>query len=359
MSMDKPFVVIVDDDDIITDTISTYLELTTDYRIAAYNNPVAALNALQNQSIDVIISDFMMPDMNGLDFLSNIKKISPNTVMILLTGYADKENAIRAINELELFQYVEKPWDNEELSLIIKNGLEKKNLVLELTNKVEELQITHIQIEEQKNEITHLYELLQKEYEAEKENVENVIVALAKAIEAKDKYTEGHTDRVSHIAVKIGERLNMTTEQLKVLKIGGIVHDIGKIGVPEHILNKPDKLDLLEFEIIKTHPIIGENICKPLKSLSHVLTTVRQHHEKLNGSGYPDALKGDDINIESRIIAVADIYDAVSSERPYRSKMAPTQVREILYREKEAGSLDPLIVDTLFSLIDEGEINPS
>lgn len=152
-----------------------------------------------------------------------------------------------------------------------------------------------MQIEEQINGITHLYELLQKEYEAEKENVENVIVALAKAIEAKDKYTEGHTDRVSHIAVKIGERLKLSKEQLKVLKIGGIVHDIGKIGVPEHILNKPDKLDLLEFEIIKTQPIIGENICKPLKSLSYVLTTVRQHHEKLNGSGYPDSLTGDAI----------------------------------------------------------------
>ncbi len=356
MSIKDPFIVIVDDDDIITDSISTYFELATDYTLTAYNNPITALTELQGKKIDIIISDFMMPEMNGLDFLSNVKKICPDAVTIMLTGYADKENAIRAINELELYQYVEKPWDNEELVMIVKNGLEKKNLVVELTQKIEELSTAYGTIEKQNNEITHLYNLLQKDYQHELESVENVIVALAKTIEAKDKYTEGHTDRVSHIATKIGRRLNLSEEQIKILKIGGIVHDIGKIAIPENILNKQGKLTNEEFEVIKTHPIVGEKICKPLKSLSYVLATVRQHHEKLNGNGYPDALKGDEITLESRIIAAADIYDAISSDRPYRSKMTTEQAKQVLEGEKNSGSLDPIVVDTLIQLINEGEI---
>lgn len=139
MENTNPTIVIVDDDSIITETISTYLELTSDYKVLTYNNPSTALSELPGKKFDVVISDFMMPEMNGLDFLSKLKKLSPDTVMIMLTGYADKENAIRAINELELYQYIEKPWDNEELSMIIKNGLDKKNLVVELTSKNDEI----------------------------------------------------------------------------------------------------------------------------------------------------------------------------------------------------------------------------
>lgn len=188
------------------------------------------------------------------------------------------------------------------------------------------------------------------------ENVENVIIALAKAIEAKDKYTEGHTDRVSHIAVKIGEKLNLDAEELKILKMGGMVHDIGKIGVPEHILNKPGRLDADEFDVIKEHPVTGENICKPLKSLSYVLTAIRHHHEKLDGSGYPDGLSGDMIALEARIIAVADIFDAISSDRPYRNRMANEEVKSVLLTEKQRGTLDPQIVDIVIGLMEQNQI---
>ncbi|MFZ5352144.1 MAG: HD-GYP domain-containing protein [Bacillota bacterium] len=356
MIIKNPNIVLVDDDDIITDSISTYFELATDFKVTTYNNPKTAIAELDGKKVDVIISDFMMPEMNGLDFLSNMKKICPDAVMILLTGYADKENAIRAINELELFQYVEKPWDNEELVMIVKNGLEKKNLILELTEKINELSHAYGTIENQKNEISHLYELLKKDYQNEIESVENVIVALAKTIEAKDKYTEGHTDRVSHIAEKIGKKLKLPEASLKILRIGGVVHDIGKIAVPESILNKPGRLTTEEFDIVKEHPVIGEKICRPLKSLNYVLASVRQHHEKLNGTGYPDQLKGDAITLESRIIAVADIYDAITTDRPYRPKMTDKEALEVLEHEKKSGNLDPLIVDTLIALINEGEI---
>lgn len=356
MINDNPNIIIVDDDDIITESISTYFDLTTDYNVITFNCPELALTELKGKAVDVIISDFMMPGMNGLEFLSYVKDFCPDAVMILLTGYADKDNAIKAINELELYQYIEKPWDNEELVMVVKNGLDKKNLIIKLTEKVAELKTANETILNQNDEITHLYELLKKDYENEIESVENVIVALAKTIEAKDTYTVGHTDRVSNISYKIGKRLNLDEQKLKILKIGGMVHDIGKIAVPEHILNKPGRLTKEEFEIIQQHPVIGEKICKPLKSLSYVLSCVRQHHEKLNGSGYPDSLTSEEIKFEAKVIAVADVYDAITSTRPYRKKMPKEQAREILESEKNNGNLDALIVDTLFELVEEGII---
>jgi len=350
MSDKKPVIIIVDDEPMITETIATYLSLTTNYTVKCYNDPVKAVEDLKTYEFDLVISDFLMPVMNGLDFLSAVKAFSPQSVMIMLTGYADKENAIRAINELELYQYIEKPWENDKLSIIIRNGLERKNLVHELSNKVDELEVSHEKIFAQHKEIQKLYEMLKDDYQAELENVENVIVALAKAIEAKDKYTEGHTDRVSSISVKIGEKLGLSKEQIKILKIGGIVHDIGKIGIPESILNKPGKLDLEEFLCIKSHPVLGEEICRPLTSLQPVLPLIRQHHERLNGKGYPDGITSDKITLESKIIAVADVFDAISSDRPYRPAMSPKDIEFIMTSEKEAGNLDKEIVDILLAL---------
>ena len=354
--IEKYTIVIVDDEDIITTSISEYLELTTDYNILTYNNPNEALDAIRDINVDVMISDFLMPQMNGLDFLSKTKELCPNVIMILLTGYADKENAIRAINELELFQYIEKPWDNEALCMVIKNGLEKKDLISKLSEKVDELEESHDRIIQQNQEISHLYNMLKQDYQAELENVENVIVALAKAIEAKDKYTEGHTDRVSKLAVHLGEKMNLSPEKINILKIGGIVHDIGKIGVPEHILNKPGRLDPEEFELVKEHSVIGEQICRPLKSLQPVLTIIRSHHEKLNGSGYPDHLTCDQISEEAKIIAVADIYDAISTDRPYRKKMNTEEIISLMIDDKEKGNLDALIVDILVAMLRNNEI---
>ncbi len=356
MSNSNPLIVIVDDEPMITETIATYLELTTDYQIKCFNDPMIAVEELKEFDFDLVISDFLMPGMNGLDFLSAVKKFSPHSVMVMLTGYADKENAIRAINELELYQYVEKPWENDKLSIIIRNGLERKNLIFELSQKVNELEVSHEKIFAQNEEISKLYEMLKQDYQAELENVENVIVALAKAIEAKDKYTEGHTDRVSTISGKIGEKLGLPAETIKILKIGGIVHDIGKIGIPEKILNKPGKLDLEEFDCITSHPILGEDICRPLTSLKPVLPLIRQHHEKLNGKGYPDGLTSDQIALESKIIAVADVFDAISSDRPYRAAMSREDVEFVMQSEKNAGNLDGDLVEILLDLYRNNEL---
>lgn len=349
MSKDAKRILIVDDEVMITETISTYLELTTDLQVFTANDPVIGLNYMRNEEIDLVISDFLMPGMNGLEFLRKVKEIAPDATLVLLTGYADKENAIKAINQVGLYYYIEKPWNNEDLVRIVKNGLEKKKLLDDLREKI-------VELEHSQGEIDRLYKLLKDEYEQEKENIENVIISLAKAIEAKDKYTEGHTERVKDLATLVGQRLDLSGERLKVLETAAMIHDIGKIGVPEMILNKPGKLTEEEYRIIKNHPVIGEEICQPLNTLSNTRRVVRHHHEKLDGSGYPDGLKGEEICLEARILAVVDIFDALYSDRPYRAKMPIEQCIHILREETDQGKLDPQVVEILFQLIEEGAI---
>jgi len=344
-------IMVVDDEKIITTTLSTMFKLMLKENVIVYNDVDQALSCskLENNQVDLIISDFMMPKMNGLEFLKNAKEKSPNTVTILLTGYADKENAIRSINEIGLYYYLEKPWDNNDLIKVVKNGLEKKELEDELNEKYIELEKSH-------GEITRLYELLKYDYNKETEDTKNLVITLANVIEAKDKYTDGHTRRVGILSRMLGKRLGLEQERLNMLEVAGLIHDIGKVGVPENILNKPNKLTIEEFEVIKKHAEIGETIIKPLGSLRECLVPVRSHHEKLNGSGYPDGLKGEEVTLETRILCVADIFDALYSDRPYRSKMSIEKARQILAQDTENGCLDRQVVNSLFELIDSGEI---
>lgn len=339
-------IMIVDDEIMITSTLATLIKIVLKLNVAVYNDPIEALNSeeLSGQKIDLVISDFVMPGMNGIEFLKTVKRKSPEAVSILLTGYADKENAIRSINEVGIYYYLEKPWDNENLLKIVKNGLEKKDLSDDLKKK-------HKELLQSNQEITRLYDLMKKDYQQETDSVKNLIISLANVIEAKDKYTDGHTRRVSFISRILGEKLGLPVEKLRNLEIAGIIHDIGKVGVSETILNKPGKLTEEEFEAIKMHTTIGENICRPLNSLSECLDPVRHHHEKLNGSGYPDGLSGDELSIEARIIAVADIFDALYSKRPYRDKLPLDQVRSIMLEEGANGCLDKKVVETLIQLL--------
>jgi putative two-component system response regulator len=344
-------IMVVDDEKMITTTLSTMFKLMLKENVIVYNDVEQALECeeLENNRVDLIISDFMMPKMNGLEFLKSVREKCPDTVSILLTGYADKENAIKSINEVGLYYYLEKPWNNNDLIKVVKNGLEKKDLEDGLKEKYKELEASN-------REVSRLYELLKHDYNAETESTKNLVITLANVIEAKDKYTDGHTRRVGIISRKIGERLGLDEEKLNSLEIAGMIHDIGKVGVPESILNKPDKLTNEEYEIIKKHSEIGETILKPLGSLRECLIPVRHHHEKLDGSGYPDGLKGDNISMETRIIGVADIFDALYSDRPYRDRMPLSSVKDILANDVNRGCLDDKVVNVLFEMINEGDI---
>lgn len=344
-------IMIVDDEKMVTSTLSTLIKMVLKQSVLAYNNPVEALEQIQpDRKVDLIISDFMMPHMNGLEFLKEAKRKSPETVAILLTGYADKENAIRSINEVGLYYYLEKPWDNTSLIKIVQNGLEKKKLADDLKEK-------YLELEKSNHEITRLYDILKKDYTREIDSVKSLVMSLANVIEAKDQYTDGHTRRVGTISRMLGEKLELDRDTLECLEISGIIHDIGKVSIPESILNKPGKLTEEEFQCITGHPVAGERICMPLKCLQQCLDGIRHHHEKLDGSGYPDGLKGSEISLKARILCVADIFDALYSDRPYRSRLPMDKVREIMYADVQADKLDAHIVDLLFEMVDNGELN--
>ena len=342
-------ILIVDDEEIITYSLSMHLSLSTDLNIITSNDPISALKLIEKNDIDLIISDYLMPNMNGIEFLMQVKKYKEDITMILLTGYADKENVIKAVNQVGVYYYIEKPWDNDNLIKVVYNGLEKAALIKQLKKKIGELEYS-------KNEINKLYSILQKDYKFQVESIENVMVSLAYIIEAKDKYTVGHTQRVSEYAVKLAEKLGLDGERIEKLRMAGLIHDIGKIGVPEIILNKPGKLTECEFELVKNHTVIGGNICKPLVNFSELYDMIRHHHEKLNGSGYPDGLKGDEISLEARILSVADVFDALYSDRPYRSKLPLEKVIDILKEEGSKQNLDFELVATFIDMVTNDEI---
>ena len=182
-----------------------------------------------------------------------------------------------------------------------------------------------------------------------------VITSLAAAIEGRGAYTYGHVERVSMYSVVIGRRIGVDREGLAALKLGGIVHDIGKVMIPDQILNKPGRLDDIEMEIVKRHPTIGYHILQPLRMFRDALPIVRWHHERPNGTGYPDGLEGDQFPLLARIVTIADVFDAISTARPYRPALSPGECRAILNAAGESQELDPSLVAALFEILDGGE----
>jgi putative two-component system response regulator len=184
------------------------------------------------------------------------------------------------------------------------------------------------------------------------ESAETVIFSLANAIEAKDPFTKGHIDRVSSLAVNLGKHIGLNNEDIGTLEKGGALHDIGKIGVKDIILLKPGKLTPEEYEEIKKHPETGENICRPLNSLKPVLPLIKHHHERFDGSGYPSGLAGENIPLLARIMAIVDVYDALTSQRAYRNAMTHEQAMKIFSKDTADGKFDPILFKEFEKLIE-------
>lgn len=267
---------------------------------------------------DLIISDVMMPNRNGYEMTKLLKAqdATCRIPIILLTARANNLNAMIEGLNIGADDYVSKPFNIKEL-------IARANALLRMEA---------------------LYDQL--------ESTEGVIFSLANAVEAKDSYTEGHCYRLAELSMEMGRRLGMEPDRLQVVKNGAILHDVGKIGVPEAILTKPGHLTEEEREIIKQHPLIGERICKPLKYTINILPIIRSHHERFDGGGYPDGLAGDKIALEARIVAVADSFDAMVYDRVYRKGIGITRARTIFKDERNAGQWDPELVD-VFLNIDE------
>lgn len=268
----------------------------------------AALQEFHRRKPDLLLLDVMMPHLTGFEVCEKIKanKETCLTPVILVTALSDKEDRIAGI-KAGADDFLTRPVDRSELLARVRSLLRLK---------------------------VHTDEL---------ERAESVLFALARSIEGKDPYTQGHCERLSDYASRLGARLGLPQDQLTALYRAGIVHDIGKVAVPDAILLKPGCLTEEEWKIMREHPVVGERICAPLKSFRLVLPIIRHHHEKLDGSGYPDGLRGDQVPLTARILQVVDVYDALTTERPYKRAFSSAEALEMMAAEVQKGWWDAAV----------------
>jgi putative two-component system response regulator len=313
---DRPRVLIVDDDRRNVKLLEGYL-LPERYDVLKAYSGEEALTLLGNGDVDLMLLDIMMPGLDGYEVCKRVKARDSTRFIpvILITALDDLQAKVRGI-EAGADEFLSKPANREELLARTRALIHVRELNRNLVS------------------------------------VENALFSLAGAVEAKDKYTLGHTQRVARLAEGLGKRLGLSDKEVSALRQGAIMHDVGKIGIAEEILNKPGKLDPAEWKEMKKHPEIGYQICLPMKAnLGLALDVIRHHHEKLDGSSYPDGLKGDEISLAARIMCVVDIYDALIEDRPYRKAMPKAKAIEILREEVIAGKLDQRVVSELEDLV--------
>jgi response regulator RpfG family c-di-GMP phosphodiesterase len=317
-----------------------------------------ALELMEHTPAQVVVSDQRMPQMSGVDLLAAVRERYPDVVRMMLTGYTEMNVAVEAINRGEIYRLITKPWNDEELKATIRQAFDHYGLKREIKrlNQVTreqnfKLQDMNKNLEAKVRERTK--QLAQKHQELRTAYVQT-IRALAEAVDAKDAYTRGHSERVGVYASKLARRMDYPKEFIERVYIAGVLHDVGKIGVPDRIITKPDRLDDAEYLEMQRHPEIGARILEPVTFLSDIVPCVRHHHEWFNGSasGYPLRLKGDQIPLPSRIILVSDTVEAMTSDRPYRKAMPLEQVVRELHRF--AGTqFDPTCAKAMLELLEE------
>jgi putative two-component system response regulator len=301
-------ILVVDDDLVVATLVQRVLE-SDGHQVQVARDGLAALDMVAEAQPDLVVLDLEMPGMSGLDVCFRLKQAPATRLLpvLILTGRHACDARVPAW-ELGADEYLSKPPRPGDLVARCRSLLRLKRLVDEL------------------------------------DSAEAVVFAFARTVEAKSRYTQGHSERVSHFAVAMGEGVGLTSSETDILRRGAVLHDIGKISIPDAILNKPGPLTADEYALVKQHPLEGVRILEGLKSIQNVLPLVRWHHERLDGGGYPDGLRGEAIPLLVRILAVADVYDAVSSERPYRPGLHQKKCFEILHEDAAGGGLDAALV---------------
>jgi len=322
ISMPEIFL-IVDDEDIIRRVLNLKLS-GQGYACEEASNAQQALRVLETVPVALILLDIKMPGKSGIELLPEIKQAYPDTAVIMATAVNDIDIAVQCLKQ-GADDYVCKPFNLEEVSLAVQKALEKRRLQLELRDYQ---QFLEERIEEQKIEMRRLFL--------------GAIDALVFALEAKDKYTGGHSRRVSEIAVAVGKELGLSSQDMEDLRWGSLLHDIGKIAIDEAVQNKPGKLTFEEYEHIMTHAHVGASIVGPVVN-GKITKMIEHHHDHYNGSGLHQIISGRDIPLEARILAVADAFDAMTSNRPYRGAMSIAQAVEEIKRCVDT-QFDPVIV---------------
>jgi putative two-component system response regulator len=310
---------VVDDEEANRKLLSRLLSPEYDVQTAADGEEALAL--LERVDVDVVLLDVRLPGLDGFEVCSRLKRRERTRLVpvVLVTGHGAREHRIRGIHA-GADDFLTKPFDAEELHA----------------------------------RVASLARL--KEYTDELESAEAILKSLALTIDARDPYTDGHCERLSTFAVALGTALGLSEGELSALNRGGYLHDIGKIGIPDSILLKPTKLTADEFELMKQHTLIGDRLCGELRSLRLVRTIVRHHHEALDGSGYPDGLRASDVPLLAQIVGIVDLFDAVTSSRPYRSALPREHAFAELRAECARGRRDAELVEPFIALCEAGAV---
>ncbi len=308
-------IVIADDDESSRLLLTSLLE-AEGHQVFPVGNGNEALRTFQEQDIDLALLDVMMPGKSGFSVCRELKSARATQLIpvVLVSGLTDSSDRVLGI-DVGADDFLSKPVRREELLARVRSLLRIKDYVDQL------------------------------------EEAETVLFSLALGIEAKDPYTEGHCQRLSNYSMALAKAVGLKEDQVTALRRAGIVHDIGKLGVPEHILQKPGPLTDVERNKMKEHPVIGERICAPLRSFGLVLPIIRHHHEKLDGTGYPDGLKSGHIPLTARVLTIVDVYDALTTNRPYRQASSASTALEIMRDEAKEGWWDRELVEEFANIV--------
>ena len=334
-------ILLIDDEEAILEIMAAMLA-DEGYDLLTAGSAEEGLALLKKTpDVSLIISDQHMPGMTGVQFFAQARHISPDALRVLLTGYTDTDAIIDAINSGGIHRYLTKPWSREDFLHTIRQMLGKADLMREnrrldeLVKKqnAELLDLNKGLEEKVRQKTRHLNQSLE-ELRSSLEKIRMIlggtVLAMSRIVESRDPYTAGHEQQVARIACIISEKLLLPVDRVEAIRIAGQLHDIGKIAVPSEILTKPGRLSPLEMEMVKTHCRNAYDILKAIEFPYPVAKIILQHHERMDGSGYPQGLKGEDILLEARIIACADVIEAISSHRPYRPAMdIDTAMKEI------------------------------
>lgn len=315
-----PRVLVVDDNPDMAELMRELLA-SRGYDVATVRDADEAEVEIRRHHPDLILSDVVMPGRSGYELCRQLKE-DPETRLIpflLITGLSDREDKVKGI-EAGADDFLNKPIFPAELFARVKSLLKLKEFTDEL------------------------------------ETAESVLCTLGRSVEARDPYTEGHCERLSKRAVALGQHLGLDQESLTALRRGGYLHDLGKIAVPDEILKKGSNLTADEWRVMRQHPLTGENICKPLKSLRLVLPIIRFHHEHSDGSGYPDGLTKNEIPLLPRILQVVDVYDALRTARPYKPALSHELAASTMLREAQVGLWDEDLVAQFFSMLERRQV---
>ena len=323
-------IIAVDDDSGVLDSLSVLLN-RNGYNFVGITDPIQAIERVKKEHFDLMLLDFMMTPIHGDKVVEEIRKFNKELYILLLTGHKDLAPPLETIRKLDIQCYCEKSDKFDQLLLLVEAAIKS----VEQLNEINRIN----------NELSDAYSDLEKAYL-------DMVETLRFTVEAKDHYTRGHSDRVSAYSVLIGQHLGLSDSDINTLKIGGLFHDIGKIGIPDSILLKDSKLTDDEYSEIKNHPSIGAHILCNAKVFQDIIPIVKHHHERYDGKGYPSQLAGEDIPYFARIAAVADTFDAMTSKRTYRDAL-PLEVVKAEIERCAGTQFDPKIAKVFLDILNK------